>query len=67
MHVVERRKTKMCKTNCEHPELKLKSGKCSEQQIKNCHGEEKKHPCDCKENEKKYDYLNLDMNMDHYI
>lgn len=53
MHVVERRKTKMCKTNCEHPELKLKSGKCSEQQIKNCHGEEKKHPCDCKENEKK--------------
>lgn len=36
----------MCDCDCKHPELKPESGKCSEKQIKECHGDEKDHPCD---------------------
>jgi hypothetical protein len=46
IHVAERREAKMCKSKCEHPELKPKDGKCSEKQIKECHGDEMNHPCD---------------------
>jgi len=38
------------KPKCEHPE-KLKGkkpGECSPEQIKECHGDEKKHPCEDK-------------------
>jgi hypothetical protein len=31
---------------CEHPErLRGKPGECSPEQIKECHGDVKKHPC----------------------
>jgi hypothetical protein len=31
---------------CEHPEkLKGKPGECSPEQIRECHGENAKHPC----------------------
>ena len=34
---------------CKHPEkLKGKPGECSPEQIKECHGEVKKHPCEKK-------------------
>ena len=33
-------------TKCEKPEkLKGKPGECSPEQIKECHGQVKKHPC----------------------
>jgi hypothetical protein len=38
----------MCKNNkntCTHPELKPEHGKCSEEQIQKCHGDNKEHPC----------------------
>lgn len=36
---------------CEHPEkLKGKPGECSPEQIKECHGNTKEHPCKCKQN-----------------
>jgi hypothetical protein len=39
----------MCKENCQHPEKKKgKPGKCSDEQIKKCHGDTKKHPCTVK-------------------
>lgn len=38
------------KDNCEHPELRPADGKCSEEQIKKCHGNVKEHTC---ESEKK--------------
>ena len=35
------------KSQCEHPEkLKGKPGECSPEQIKECHGETTKRPCD---------------------
>jgi len=34
----ERRKGTMCKCDCEHPELKPKDEKCSEELIEKCHG-----------------------------
>jgi DNA-binding transcriptional ArsR family regulator len=41
-----RRKLNMCKDCCEHPDkLKGKPSECSEEQIKECHGDEKAHPC----------------------
>jgi ArsR family transcriptional regulator len=41
----------MCKTCCERPEkLKGKPEECTPEQIKECHGEAKEHPC---ESEKK--------------
>lgn len=46
---MERRADKMCECKCEHPELKPEKGKCSEQQIKECHGDEKEHPCEKEE------------------
>lgn len=34
------------KGQCEHPEkLKGKPGECSPEQIKECHGDTKTHPC----------------------
>jgi hypothetical protein len=40
----------MCKSEstkgCKHPErLKGKPGECSPEQIKECHGDVKEHPC----------------------
>ncbi|MBT9164641.1 MAG: hypothetical protein DDT22_00633 [candidate division WS2 bacterium] len=35
----------MCENKCPKPELRPKDGKCSEEQIKECHPEEKTHPC----------------------
>jgi hypothetical protein len=42
--------TEMCQSEsekrCEHPgKLKGKPGQCSPEQIKECHGDAKKHPC----------------------
>jgi len=37
------------KQTCEHPErLKGQPGQCSAEQIKECHGDAKAHPCDKK-------------------
>jgi hypothetical protein len=34
------------KAKCEHPErLKGKLGDCSQEQIRQCHGEDREHPC----------------------
>ncbi|RNC29391.1 MAG: hypothetical protein AWM53_00744 [Candidatus Dichloromethanomonas elyunquensis] len=46
---VERKVETMCECNCncQNPELRPASGKCSEEQIKECHGDEKEHPCEC--------------------
>jgi len=38
----------MSQDNCKHPERKPKDGKCSEGQIKECHGNEEDHPCERK-------------------
>jgi hypothetical protein len=38
----------MCRkeAKCEHPErLKGKPGECSPEQIRKCHGDDRKHPC----------------------
>jgi hypothetical protein len=43
---------KMSKKKCEHPELKPKEGKCSDELIKKCHGKDKKHPCEEKSDKK---------------
>ena len=44
--IVERREMDMCKDCCEHPEkLRGKPEECSEEQIKECHGDTKEHPC----------------------
>ena len=44
--ITERRETNMCEDCCGHPEkLKEKPEKCSEEQIKECHGDTKVHPC----------------------
>jgi hypothetical protein len=37
----------MSNDKCEHPELRPKDGKCSEQLVKECHGDQVKHPCNC--------------------
>jgi ArsR family transcriptional regulator len=43
---MERRESAMCKDDCQHPDrLKGKPGECTPQQIRECHGDEKKHPC----------------------
>jgi len=38
----------MCnRKGCQHPEkLKGKPGECSPEQIRECHGDVKKHPCE---------------------
>lgn len=49
--VTERRGTKMCNCNCscERPEkLKESPGKCTPEQIKECHGDVQDHPCESK-------------------
>ncbi len=44
--ILKRREMDMCKDCCEHPEkIKGKPEDCSEEQIKECHGDFKKHPC----------------------
>jgi ArsR family transcriptional regulator len=49
--ILERREMNMCKDCCEHPDkLKGKPEECSAEQIKECHGDTKEHPC---ESEKK--------------
>ena len=41
------------KEGCEHPEkLKGKPGECTPEQIRECHGEVKEHPCVEEKNEK---------------
>ena len=46
-NILERRQTAMCKVCCEHPEkLKGKPGDCTKEQIKECHGDTKRHPCE---------------------
>jgi hypothetical protein len=45
--VKEKEDEKMCKSKCEHPEkMKGKPGECTPEQIKECHGESKSHPCE---------------------
>jgi ArsR family transcriptional regulator len=47
---MERRDLAMCKDCCQQPDrLKGKPGECSPEQIKECHGDEKDHPCVPKE------------------
>lgn len=44
---------KMCANKCQHPEnLKGKPEECSPEQIKKCHGAQKKHPCVAKKGKK---------------
>lgn len=38
----------MSHDNCEYPERKPKEGKCSEEQMRKCHGNEEDHPCERK-------------------
>jgi ArsR family transcriptional regulator, arsenate/arsenite/antimonite-responsive transcriptional repressor len=48
----ERRALQMCKNCCEQPDkLKTKPGECTPEQIKECHGEGKGHPCECEKEE----------------
>ncbi|TEB10682.1 hypothetical protein Pmgp_02133 [Pelotomaculum propionicicum] len=42
----------MCDCECQHPEKKIDKKKCSNEQIKECHGDDKNHPCDSQD--KKY-------------
>ncbi|MBW1669001.1 MAG: winged helix-turn-helix transcriptional regulator [Deltaproteobacteria bacterium] len=43
----ERRDLSMCKDCCEHPErLKGKPEECTPEQIRECHGDVKEHPCE---------------------
>ena len=45
--ILDRREMNMCKGCCEHSDkLKGKPEECSEEQIKECHGDVKKHPCE---------------------
>ena len=42
-----RRKNSMCKCTCEQPDkLKESPETCSKEQIKECHGDQEKHPCE---------------------
>ena len=46
----------MCegKSRCQKPEkLKGKPGECSPEQIRECHGDDKRHPCEKPKAEKK--------------
>jgi ArsR family transcriptional regulator len=45
-NTMEGREIAMCKDCCQQPDrLKGKPGECSPEQIKECHGDEKDHPC----------------------
>ena len=49
----ERRGLAMCKDCCQQPDrLKGKPGECTPEQIRECHGDEKDHPCVSKKEEK---------------
>ena len=51
---VERRESAMCQDCCQHPDrLKGKPGECTPEQIKECHRDEKEHPCASKKGESK--------------
>ncbi|MGM0651900.1 MAG: hypothetical protein ACQES4_03835 [Bacillota bacterium] len=42
----------MCKNCCEQPEkLKNKPETCTPKQIKECHGDNQEHPCECDKKE----------------
>jgi hypothetical protein len=44
----------MCKECCQHPEnLKGKPEGCSPEQIKECHGDAKEHPCESEKSQDK--------------
>jgi DNA-binding transcriptional ArsR family regulator len=44
--VSERKEAKMCRKDCQHPEkLTGEPGKCTPEQIRECHGDGKEHPC----------------------
>jgi ArsR family transcriptional regulator, arsenate/arsenite/antimonite-responsive transcriptional repressor len=48
----ERRTLPMCENCCEKPEkLKIKPEACTPEQIKECHGDENNHPCECDKKE----------------
>ncbi len=48
----ERRALKMCENCCEQPEkLKKKPETCTPEQIKECHGDNQEHPCECNKKE----------------
>jgi hypothetical protein len=43
----ERRENEMCKSCCEQPQkLKDKPEACTPEQIRECHGDVKNHPCE---------------------
>jgi hypothetical protein len=42
----------MSESKCEHPDLRAKNGKCSDELIEKCHGKVKTHPCEPKDCEK---------------
>jgi ArsR family transcriptional regulator len=43
---LERRELTMCKDCCQQPDrLKIKPEECTPEQIRECHGDEKDHPC----------------------
>ena len=49
---VERRFLQMCKNCCEQPEkLKIEPEKCTPEQIRECHGDNQEHPCECDKHE----------------
>ena len=46
-NIEERREMKMCKDCCEYPDkLKGRPEDCTPEQIKECHGDTKDHPCE---------------------
>ena len=46
LNKLNRRELTMCNDCCQHPDrLKGKPGECTPEQIKECHGDEKDHPC----------------------
>jgi DNA-binding transcriptional ArsR family regulator len=50
----ERREFAMCKDCCQQPDhLKGKPAECTPEQIKECHGDEKEHPCEPKDKRKR--------------
>ncbi|MBN2060094.1 MAG: winged helix-turn-helix transcriptional regulator [Deltaproteobacteria bacterium] len=50
----KRKESAMCKDYCQYPDrLKGKPGGCTPIQIKECHGDEKDHPCVTKKEDKK--------------
>ncbi len=51
-NTAERRALQMCENCCEQPEkLRNKPEKCTPEQIKECHGDEQNHPCECEKKE----------------